>query len=73
MNWDQIEGNWTQLKGKVRERWGKFTDNDLEMIKGRRERFLGELQKRYGLAREEAEKEIKEFLDSLEEQGTTVV
>jgi uncharacterized protein YjbJ (UPF0337 family) len=73
MNWDQIEGNWTQFKGKVRERWGKFTDDDLEMIMGRRERLLGELQERYGLAREEAETQIKEFLDSLEKRSTTVV
>jgi uncharacterized protein YjbJ (UPF0337 family) len=70
MNWDQIEGNWTQFKGKVRERWGDFTDDDLEMIKGRRDQLSGKLQERYGMAREEAERQIKDFLDSIGKQDS---
>ena len=59
MNWDQIEGKWHQLKGKVREQWGKFTDDDLDFIAGKRDQFLGRLQERYGLARAEAERQMK--------------
>jgi uncharacterized protein YjbJ (UPF0337 family) len=62
MNWDQIEGNWEQFKGKVREKWGRLTSDDIDMIKGRQEQLSGKLQERYGIAREEAEREIKEFL-----------
>lgn len=65
MNWDQIEGNWKQFKGRVRERWGLFTDDDLDVIRGRRQQFVGKLQERYGIAREEAERQIEDFLDSI--------
>ncbi len=61
MNWDQIEGNWKQLKGKVKAKWGKLTDNDLTRLSGKREELAGMLQKRYGLAKEQAEKELDEF------------
>jgi uncharacterized protein YjbJ (UPF0337 family) len=62
MNWDQIEGNWKQLQGKFREKWGKLTDNDLEVVAGKRDHLLGKLQEKYGLKREEAEKELDEHL-----------
>jgi len=65
MNWDEIEGKWTQLKGRVRERWGKLTDDDLEIINGRREQLIGRLKERYGMSKEAAEDEIGVFLDSL--------
>ncbi len=52
MNWDEIEGNWTQFKGKVRSQWGKLTDDDIEVINGKRTELLGVLQKRYGHAKE---------------------
>jgi uncharacterized protein YjbJ (UPF0337 family) len=61
MNSDRIEGNWKQLKGKVKEKWGKLTDSDLDVIDGRREQLLGKLQERYGIAREEADHQLKEF------------
>ena len=61
MNTDQLEGNWKQLKGKVREQWGKLTDDDLDVINGRREQLAGKLQERYGYAKEEAEKFINEW------------
>jgi uncharacterized protein YjbJ (UPF0337 family) len=70
MNWDQIEGNWVQFKGKVRERWGKLTNDDLDMIAGQEEQLCGKLQERYGVAREEAERQIKEFLASTKDRGT---
>lgn len=62
MNRDVIEGNWTQLKGKVREMWGKLTDDDVDVIQGKRKQLSGKLQERYGLAKDEAEDQIDEFL-----------
>tara|TARA_R110000772_G_scaffold149087_1_gene259755 strand:+ start:880 stop:1137 length:258 start_codon:yes stop_codon:yes gene_type:complete len=57
MNNDIIEGNWKQLKGKVRENWGKLTDDDLDEIAGRRDHFIGKVQEKYGMKKDEAEKE----------------
>ena len=61
MNWDQIEGKWHQVKGKVRKQWGKFTDDDLDFIAGKRDQFLGRLQERYGLDKAEAERRLEEW------------
>ncbi|WP_340119773.1 CsbD family protein [Pelagibius sp. 7325] len=57
MNWDQVEGNWKQLKGKAQEKWGRLTNDELDVVAGSREQLVGRLQEHYGLAREEAEKE----------------
>lgn len=65
MNWDQIKGNWKQFQGKVKEKWGKFTDDDLTTIAGMRDQFVGKLQERYGYKKEQAEKEIDAFTDSV--------
>jgi len=59
MNWDQVAGNWKQLKGTVREKWGKLTDDDLDVVAGKRDQLLGKIQERYGITKEEAEKEFK--------------
>ncbi len=61
MNWDRIEGTWKQMKGKVRERWGRLTDDDIDRIEGRREELSGKLQEKYGIARDEAERQIEDF------------
>ncbi|MDQ7990211.1 MAG: CsbD family protein [Candidatus Dactylopiibacterium sp.] len=61
MNWDRIEGNWLQIKGKVREQWGKLTDDDLDVVNGRREQLTGKIQERYGVAKDQAEKEVNEW------------
>jgi uncharacterized protein YjbJ (UPF0337 family) len=61
MNWDIIEGNWKQAKGKVKEQWGKLTDDDFDVIEGRREQLAGKIQERYGLTKDEAEKQIDEW------------
>jgi uncharacterized protein YjbJ (UPF0337 family) len=61
MAWDQIEGGWKQLKGKVREKWGKLTDDDVDVIAGKRDQLLGKLQQRYGWAKDEAERHVAEF------------
>lgn len=57
MNQDIAEGNWKQLKGRVKEKWGQLTDDEVDQINGRRDNFTGKLQEKYGMRREEAEKE----------------
>jgi uncharacterized protein YjbJ (UPF0337 family) len=58
MNWDRVEGNWKQFKGKVKEKWGQLTDDDLTAINGNREQLEGKLQERYGYAKDQARKEV---------------
>ncbi|HXX13794.1 MAG TPA: CsbD family protein [Candidatus Eremiobacteraceae bacterium] len=65
MNWDQIEGKWKQYSGKVKATWGKLTDDDLTTIKGKRDELVGRLQQRYGIAKDQAERQIDEFMYSL--------
>lgn len=62
MNWNQIEGNWEQFKGKVQTQWGKLTGDDLDVVSGRRKESAGKIQERYGVAEEEAQKEIDAWL-----------
>ena len=61
MNWDRIEGNWKQFKGKVKEKWGKLTDEDLRVLDGKRDQLVGVLQKRYGKSKEDLERELDDF------------
>jgi uncharacterized protein YjbJ (UPF0337 family) len=65
MNWDQVEGQWKDLKGTVREKWAKFTDDDVELIAGKKDRFVGKLQERYGLAKDRAEMEIDDYIKGM--------
>jgi uncharacterized protein YjbJ (UPF0337 family) len=69
MNWDQVEGKWKQLRGSVKQKWAKLTDNDLEYIAGSRERFIGKLQERYGIAKEEAQVQADQWLNTVAEAG----
>ena len=62
MNWNQVEGNWEQFKGKVQAQWGKLTNDDLDVIKGRRTELAGRIQERDGKAQEDAEQEIDTWL-----------
>ena len=64
MNTDTIKGDWKQMKGKIKQKWAKLTDDDVQFIEGAREEAAGILQKRYGIAKDEAEKQWKEFCDS---------
>ena len=64
MNSDQMAGKWKQMKGSVKEQWGKLTDDDLNVIDGQREKLIGKLQERYGYAREDAQKRADEWLKS---------
>lgn len=63
MNTDRLEGNWQQLKGKVKEKWGRLTDSDLDVIDGRRDPLIGRIQERYGIPREEVVNQVKMFED----------
>jgi uncharacterized protein YjbJ (UPF0337 family) len=71
MNWDQMEGKWKQASGKVKEKWGKLTDDDLQMIRGKRDQLIGKVQERYGIAKEEAERQVDEFSRSYNADETT--
>lgn len=68
MNWDRIEGNWKQLKGKVKEKWGKLTDSDLDTIAGKRDQLAGKIQESYGVGKDEAEKQLKDWESRLDEK-----
>lgn len=61
MNQDRIEGRWKQFKGKVKEQWGKLTDDDLDVIAGRRDQLLGRIQQRHGLAKDEADRQVRDW------------
>jgi uncharacterized protein YjbJ (UPF0337 family) len=65
MNWDRIEGKWKQFRGKVKERWGKLRDDDLDTIRGKREQLVGRVQEVYGIAKDRARKQVDEFVDRL--------
>src|SRR3546814_17433200 len=65
MNWDQVAGNWKQLTGVAKEKWGRLTDDDLEMMAGQRDKLIARLQENYGMAREEAEKEADRCATSI--------
>ena len=61
MNWDQAAGNWKQFKGKVKEQWGKLTDDEVDEIAGKRDQLIDKIQKQYGISKEEAEKQVKNW------------
>ena len=63
MNWDIVEGNWKQFKGKAKEQWGKLTDDDLDVIAGKRDQLAGRVQEAYGVSKDEAEKQILDWED----------
>jgi uncharacterized protein YjbJ (UPF0337 family) len=63
--WDQIAGGWKQFRGEVRKQWGKLTDDDLEQIRGERDKLEGKLQERYGMAKEEANRQVDEWANKL--------
>ena len=67
MNWHQIEGNWKQLKGKVQEKWGKLTNDHIDVVAGKREQLAGKIQEVYGIGKDEANWQIDEFADSMHE------
>jgi uncharacterized protein YjbJ (UPF0337 family) len=65
MNWDQVGGNWKQFKGKVQEKWGDLTNDDLDRIAGKRDQLIGIVQERYGIQKDIAEKQVKDWEQAL--------
>ena len=72
MDWNRIEGNWKQLKGKAKEKWGRLTDDDLDVIAGHRDQLEGKLQERYGYAKQRAEDEIDRRLRDYDKANRTI-
>jgi uncharacterized protein YjbJ (UPF0337 family) len=65
MDWNRIEGNWKQVKGQVKEKWGKLTDDELDKMNGRREQLEGKIQERYGIAKEQAKKDVDAWFNTV--------
>ena len=65
MDWNRVEGNWKQFTGKVKEQWGKLTDDDLTEINGRRDQLEGKIQQRYGYAKDQTKKEVHDWFNRL--------
>ncbi|WP_112323561.1 CsbD family protein [Oceanibium sediminis] len=65
MNTDELKGKWNQLKGSAKQKWGELTNDELDQIEGNQDKLVGRIQERYGKAREEAEREVKEWLNKL--------
>ncbi len=65
MNWDQVQGKWKQMKGQAKTRWGKLTDDDLDVIAGQKDQLVGRIQERYGIQKDQAQREVDEWNDEL--------
>ncbi|HUW74936.1 MAG TPA: CsbD family protein [Methyloceanibacter sp.] len=65
MNWDRIEGNWKQFSGKAQQQWGKLTNDDLDVVEGRRDELVGKIQERYGIGKDEAEQQVDNWLQNV--------
>ena len=72
MNTDELQGKWKQMKGSIKERWGKLTDDDVTMIDGQSDQLIGRIQERYGIAKAEAQKQVDEWMNSDAEEETNV-
>ncbi len=72
MNTDELQGKWKQMKGSIKERWGKLTDDDVTMIDGQSDQLIGRIQERYGIAKAEAQKQVDEWMNSDAEEETDV-
>jgi uncharacterized protein YjbJ (UPF0337 family) len=65
MNWDQVEGQWSQVKGRLKSKWSKLTDDDLKNLSGKKEALIGKIQERYGIMKDEAEKQLDEWISEI--------
>lgn len=71
MNWDRIEGNWKQVTGRAKAQWGKLTDDELDVVAGKRDQLSGIIQERYGVAKDEAEKQMDKWQKEANESWFT--
>ena len=71
MNWDQVQGQFKQLGGKLKQKWAKLTDDDLQLLSGKKDELIGKLQQRYGWEKEKAEQELDGFLKDVDTSGKT--
>jgi uncharacterized protein YjbJ (UPF0337 family) len=69
MNWDEVEGKWKQVRGLVKEKWGKLTDDDLDVMTGKKEQLIGKVQERYGITKEEAQRQIEGWNPTIQGAG----
>lgn len=69
MNWDQVQGKWKQIKGQAKTRWGKLTDDDLDVVAGQRDQLVGRIQERYGIAKDQAQREVEEWSRTLDREN----
>lgn len=73
MNWEQIEGQWLQFRGTLKSRWGKLTDDDLAQVAGRKDQLIGKVQERYGIHKDQAEKQVDSWLSEEKTESTSSV
>ena len=66
MNWETVEGKWTEMKGEVKSRWAKITDDDLKNLSAKKDHLVGKIQQRYGVMKEDAEREVDEWIKKLD-------
>jgi uncharacterized protein YjbJ (UPF0337 family) len=66
MDWNRIEGNWKQFKGKIKEKWGELTDDDIDRMEGSREQFEGKIQEKYGIGKDQAKRNVDDWLKTLQ-------
>jgi uncharacterized protein YjbJ (UPF0337 family) len=64
MDWNRVEGNWKQFKGRVKEQWGDLTDDDLDKVNGQRDQLEGVIQERYGIAKDQVRQEVDDWLET---------
>jgi uncharacterized protein YjbJ (UPF0337 family) len=69
MNWDQVKGKWKQVKGSAKTHWGKLTDDDLDVVAGQRDQLVGRIQERYGIAKDDAQRQVDEWNRTLDEEN----
>ena len=69
MNWDQVQGKWKQIRGQAKTRWGKLTDDDLDVVAGQRDQLVGRIQERYGIAKDQAQREVEEWNRTLDREN----